>query len=80
MIYVSPMHVSLRSKRWPYRHHCYLIADSIEELHSFACKIGLHKNWFQGNHYDLTFGMKAAACPCGAKEISNRELIKKLRQ
>ncbi len=37
----------------------HLIADSIEELHTFANSIGLNRNYFYGKrkghpHYDLT--------------------------
>jgi hypothetical protein len=35
----------------PYWAH--LLADTPEELHSFAASIGLSRSWFQGDHYDI---------------------------
>lgn len=83
MVYVGPIQVSLKSKKWPYSHHCYLIADSIKELHRFAQRIGLLRSWFQGKtlpHYDLTPGKRASALCMGAVEIDNKEIIRKLRK
>lgn len=31
----------------------HLLADSPEELHTFAQSIGLQRSWFQGDHYDI---------------------------
>ena len=35
----------------PYWSH--LLADTPEELHEFAARIGLRREWFQGDHYDI---------------------------
>ncbi len=75
MVYVSPMHTSLKNKNWPYKEHCYLVADTVEELHEFAVKIlRLKRSWFQDKtmlHYDITFRKRRAAILNGAMEISN---------
>ena len=43
---------------------CHMTADSIEELHEMANKIGLKKEWFQPlsrPHYDITQSKKKLA-------------------
>lgn len=47
---------------------CHMTADSLEELHAFAAKLGLKRAYFQGPpkhkdfpHYDLTCGRKPNA-------------------
>ncbi len=56
---------------------CHLFADDAdcEELHAFARRIGLRREWFQGNHYDLTPGRRAAAVRAGAKELARAEAV-----
>ena len=47
----------------------HLTADTIEELHRFAVKIGLRRSWFQDDgihpHYDLTAGKRWQAIRTG---------------
>lgn len=56
---------------------CHLTADTDEELHAFAARIGLKRDWYQphqlANHYDLTRGTRAAAEAAGAVFMSARE-------
>jgi hypothetical protein len=42
---------------------CHMFADEAdcEELHIFAKKIGLKRQWFQGDHYDLVPTKRAKA-------------------
>lgn len=54
---------------------CHLMADSLEELHEFARKIGLKRRWFQGDHYDLTPCRRIVAVRLGAQEVSSRKLV-----
>lgn len=53
---------------------CHLWADSIEELHAMAAKIGMKRAWFQDKdgfpHYDLVPTRRAAALRAGAKEMA----------
>jgi len=68
--------VRAHGTRW-----CHLVSDeSLEELHEFAAKIGLKRGWFQGDHYDLTPGMRAKAVRRGAVEVTARELVKRRRK
>lgn len=49
---------------------CHLTADTTEELHVFAKRIGLKRSWFQDHplhpHYDLTAKKRHAAILRGA--------------
>ena len=51
-----------------------------DELHEFAARIGLKRNWFQyrsgrGSHYDLVPSKRALAVALGAKEVGRREIL-----
>jgi hypothetical protein len=54
----------------------HLIADTDEELHIMAQKIGVARKWFQGDHYDVCMSKRALAIKLGAKPIPLRELAK----
>ena len=63
----------------------HMITDGpIDELHIFANKLGLRREWFQfegtwKQHYDLTTeNAKRRAVAAGAKLIDPRVLVKKL--
>ena len=56
---------------------CHLFADTLDELHAFAERIGLLRSWFQGDHYDLTPKRRAAAVAAGALEVDRRALAKR---
>ena len=63
---------------------CHLYADSLEELHAFARKIGLKRSWFQNHrlmpHYDLTASRRAAAVLAGANEKDWRHMVELRKQ
>ena len=69
--------------RWPWKGQlwCHLAADSLDELHDFARKIGLKRQWFQEPpktrypHYDLNANRRVVAVKRGAVEITGRELL-----
>lgn len=75
MIYVDKL-------RWFGLHRwCHMVTDGpIDELHIFANRIGLKREWFQEKsstpHYDLTTAMRERAVKAGASEISDRALVK----
>ena len=59
---------------------CHMFADTLEELHEMADKIGMNRAWFQDNgqtaeHYDLVAGRRAAAVKLGAIELTSREQV-----
>jgi hypothetical protein len=55
---------------------CHLTADSIDELHAFARRIGLRRGWFQDHalapHYDLTPARRERAIAAGAVFVPAR--------
>jgi hypothetical protein len=73
-VYVDKLLPCIRNRKWPYNFSCHLVADSLEELHSFALGVlGLKKAWFQNHpkhpHYDLTLSMRRKAVLHGVIEV-----------
>lgn len=69
-------------QRWPTKLRafkagsCHLTADTVEELHAFAARIGLRRAWFQNGrvpHYDLTPGRREDAELAGAVFVPAKE-------
>ena len=82
-VYVDEMIVCLQNKNWPYSRACHLIADSVEELHAFADRMGLKRSWFQSKsvpHYDLTTGMRFKAIMMGAIEMDRYKFVELIRK
>ena len=51
---------------------------SLEELHAFAAKLGLRREWFDGGrypHYDLTGGKCTEAIRLGAEVVTQRDVV-----
>lgn len=62
---------------------CHMVADSIDELHAMADKIGLQRKWLQDKsipHYDVSLSKKKIALSFGAIEITSKELVTKFRK
>lgn len=64
-----------------YTDKTHLIADTLEELHSFAANIGMKAEWFQNHkrhpHYDIWGAMLKNALNSGAVVISSKDLVQK---
>jgi hypothetical protein len=69
-------------RRWPTkiacfrRGSCHLTADTVEELHVFAFRLGLRREWYQPKsspHYDLTPGRRLDALERGAVFVPAKE-------
>lgn len=64
---------------------CHMLADTPDELHAMAIKIGMRLSWFQPGstpHYDVCRMRRQKALLYGALEINRRqtvELIRKIR-
>lgn len=62
----------------------HLIADSLEELHAMADRVGLERRWFQHEasfpHYDLCRAKRARALDAGAIPVDRRGLARALRR
>ncbi len=57
---------------------CHMLADTVAELHEFAARIGLRRDWFQPRsrpHYDLSKAKRATAIAAGAIELNRHELV-----
>lgn len=57
---------------------CHMTADTPEELHEFAARMKLKREWAQKEgtpilHYDLTPGMRVLAVLLGAREVTARD-------
>lgn len=58
---------------------CHMIADTDDELHAMAARIGVARRWWQspektsGSHYDIALSKRAAAVAAGAVEITWRQ-------
>lgn len=78
MIYVD----ALCDYGWRLGPSCHMTADTLDELHAFAKRIGLRREWFQDKrlpHYDLTASRRAVAVNLGAVELGRREWVEKHR-
>lgn len=62
---------------------CHMLADSLDELHAMAEKIGLKREWFQPvstPHYDLSMSKRSQAIKSGAVEIDNKKVVEIIRK
>ena len=70
-VYVDDFRVPWRGDKWSH-----LIADTSEELHAFAARLGLHRSRFQHkparpwkDHYDVPEAKRQQAIGLGARPI-----------
>lgn len=81
-VYVDQMQPCIPNENWPWPRSCHLAADTAEELHTFAEKLGLKRSWFQDHkklpHYDLTSQKRRKAVELGAVEITAMQLVRHL--
>lgn len=52
----------------------HMIADTEQELHLMADKIGVARRWHQGDHYDIAKSKRSLAIASGAVPIDLRTL------
>ena len=73
-VYVDNERIKWRGRLW-----CHLVADSLDELHAFAARIGLRRTWFQDRasypHYDVTTDVRERALLAGALASRKREVL-----
>jgi len=77
-VYVDDAVTLWRDRRW-----AHLMADTLDELHAFAARLGLPRRAFQdktsGAHYDVDEALREQALRLGAVAISrhrDRELVR----
>lgn len=68
-VYVDSMFASYRGMLMSH-----MIADTEEELHAMADRIGVARKWFQGDHYDICKSKRKLAIEYGAVTLSRRDL------
>ncbi len=65
---------------------CHMIADTLDELHAMAGRIGMRREWFQSPpaasfpHYDVALGRRADAVRYGARSLDRHQMIAKIRE
>ncbi len=73
-VYVDNVRVKWAGSEW-----CHLVADTLDELHSFASRIGIRREWFQSSasypHYDIKLAVRAKAIHLGAVPGTRRQII-----
>ncbi|MBV1790366.1 DUF4031 domain-containing protein [Marinobacterium sp. D7] len=73
-VYVDSEEIHSKGRVW-----CHLVADSLDELHSFAARLGLERRWFQSEsfypHYDVTLSVRYRAVQLGAINADRRKII-----
>ncbi|MGN2253202.1 DUF4031 domain-containing protein [Frateuria sp. GZRe12] len=73
-VYVDSEYIVWRGKTW-----CHLVADSTDELHAFARRLGLRASWFQSKnrypHYDVTQFLQQRALAMGAILADRRTIV-----
>lgn len=77
-VYVDSEEIKWRGKLW-----CHLAADSLDELHSFAAKLGLRRSWFQSSgypHYDVTVPVRARALQLGAIDADRETIVDRCKR
>jgi hypothetical protein len=90
-VYVDDMRMYARVGRIS-SHWSHLVADTRDELHEFAARLGLKRSWFQEPkgigtisasarsaqnwHYDVTDSKRELAITLGATAVTTYELVK----
>jgi hypothetical protein len=62
---------------------CHMIADTPDELHAMARRIGMRREWFQPRsfpHYDVAKGRREVAVSLGAIVCDRRVFVGHLRR
>lgn len=54
----------------------HMVADTDDELHAMADRIGVARKWYQGDHYDVAKSKRSLAIKCGATAIPMRQLAR----
>ncbi len=62
----------------------HMVADTLEELHAMADRIGVQRRWFQAKastpHYDVCQEKRVLALQYGAIEVDREQLVEIIRR
>ena len=65
--------------RFAVKHWCHMVSDeSFEELHAFAATLGIPRERFQRDHYDLPPALRVRAVALGAQEVTIHDLSQRM--
>src|ERR671926_1869096 len=65
--------------RWTVKRWCHMVSDeSFDELHAFAAALGIPRERFQRDHYDLPPALRRRAVERGAREVTIHELSERM--
>jgi hypothetical protein len=82
-VYVDPLFDWGGSKEFRWKKSCHMYADTLEELHAMALRIGMRLAWFQDDkrlaHYDLVPARRVKAVQFGAVEHTRRQMFEFMR-
>lgn len=83
-VYVDQARIAARVGRIPGR-WSHMVADTDDELHAFAARLGLRRAWAQHpgiphSHYDVTDAKRRQAIALGAVPIDRRQLAALITQ
>lgn len=77
-VYVDECALKFRGGLWSH-----MVADSLHELHTFAERLHLKREWFQHAtlypHYDVTQSVRAKAVALGAQVCDKRTVVSKAK-
>ena len=82
-VYVDPLFEHGGSGSFKWKRSCHMYADTLEELHLLAARIGMRRSWFQNKeklpHYDLVSTKRELAVRFGAIEHTRDEMVRYMR-
>jgi hypothetical protein len=65
--------------RWAVKHWCHMVSDTgFDELHAFAAVLGIPRERFQRDHYDLPPRLRERALARGAQAVTIHELSQRM--
>lgn len=75
-----PVYIDFQQNRLGRMKMSHMIADSLDELHAMADRLGLKRAWFQVSrsgipHYDICQSKRSLALGYGAIELERREYM-----
>ena len=67
------------ARELPFPRWCHMVSDrSYEELHAFAGLLGVPRQRFQDDHYDLPEHLRERALARGAQAVGAGELVRRM--